>query len=89
MRLGFLVNDCVPMDTYMTRDPCENDMSITTAFTNFKYFLNESVLSFTTLNCQQARKRVRTDHEFTLIRRGNELQSKRHCISFYTEDRTG
>ena len=24
--LGFLVNDCVPMDTYMTSDPCENDM---------------------------------------------------------------
>jgi hypothetical protein len=26
--LGFPVNDCVPMDTYMARDPCENDMFI-------------------------------------------------------------
>jgi hypothetical protein len=24
--LGFPVNDCVPMNTYMTRDPCENYM---------------------------------------------------------------
>jgi hypothetical protein len=24
--LGFLVNNCVPMNTYMTRDPCENYM---------------------------------------------------------------
>jgi hypothetical protein len=31
-------------------------------------------LSFTILNCQQARKRIGTDHEFTLFRRGNELQ---------------
>jgi hypothetical protein len=31
-------------------------------------------LSFTTLNCQQARKRIGTDHEFTLFRRGNELK---------------
>jgi hypothetical protein len=23
---GFLVNDCVPMDTYMTRDSCDNYM---------------------------------------------------------------
>jgi hypothetical protein len=27
-------------------------------------------LSFTTLNCQQTRKRIGTDHEFTLFRRG-------------------
>jgi hypothetical protein len=30
-------------------------------------------LSFTTLNCQQARKRIGTDHEFALFRRGNKL----------------
>jgi hypothetical protein len=34
--LGFPVNDCVPMNTYMTRDPCENYM-----FTNSnKAFIN-------------------------------------------------
>jgi hypothetical protein len=27
--------------------------------------------------------------EFTLIRRGNELQSNKNCISFCIEDRTG
>ena len=42
------------------------------------------ILSFTTLNCQQGRKRIRTDHEFTLIRRGNKLQSKKYC--FLTKD---
>ena len=57
--LGFLVNDCVPMDAYMTRDPCENDMFTNSnkAFINFNNFKNKWVLSFTTLNCQQARKR--------------------------------
>ena len=52
--LGFPVNDCVPMDTYMTRDPCENDMFTNSkkAFINFKKKLNKRVLSFTTLNCQ-------------------------------------
>ena len=89
--LGFPFNDWVPMDTYMTRDPCENYMFTNSnkAFINFIFFLNKSVLSFTTLNCQQARKRIGTDHEFTLLRRGNELQGKKHCISFCTEDRTG
>jgi hypothetical protein len=24
--LGFLVDDCVPMDAYMTKDPCKNNM---------------------------------------------------------------
>jgi hypothetical protein len=38
-------------------------------------------LSFTTLNCQQARKRIWTNHEFTLIIWGSELQSKKHCRS--------
>ena len=53
--LGFLVNDCIPMDTYMTRDPCENDMFTNSnkAFINFNNFLNKRVLSFTTLNWQQ------------------------------------
>ena len=32
-------------------------------------------LSFTTPNCQHATKRIRTDHEFDFIRRGNELHS--------------
>ena len=51
--IGFLVDDCVPMDTYITRDPSENDIltyvygllknkdSITNsnkAFISFKYF---------------------------------------------------
>jgi hypothetical protein len=48
----------------------------------------EMSLSFTTLNCQKARKRIWTDHEFTLIRRDNELHSKKYCISLWTENRT-
>jgi hypothetical protein len=36
-------------------------------------FKIKGFLSFTVLNCQQVRKRGCTDHEFTLIRRGNEL----------------
>jgi len=59
------------------------------AFINFNYFYNERVLVFKTLNCQQARKKIQTDHKFTLTRRGNEPQSKQYCISFRTEDRTG
>jgi hypothetical protein len=88
--LGFLVNDCIPMDTYMTRDPCENDMFTNSnkAFINFNNFLNKRVMRFATLNCQQARKRIWADHEFTLIRRGNELQSNKYCIIFCTEDPT-
>ena len=75
----------------MTRDPCENYMfsNSNKAFINFNNFLNKSVLNFTTLNCQQERKRIGTDHEFTLFRRGNELQAKMYCINFYTEDQTG
>jgi hypothetical protein len=38
--LGFPVNDCVPMNTYMTRDPCENYMFTNSnkAFINFNNF---------------------------------------------------
>jgi hypothetical protein len=41
--LGFPVNDCVPMNTYMTRDPCENYMFTNSnkAFINFNNFLNK------------------------------------------------
>jgi hypothetical protein len=88
--LGFLVDDCAPMDTKITRNPCENNMLTNSdkAFYKFQLFLKWKGLSFTTLDCQQARKRIRTDHEFTFFRRGNELQSKKYCIRFCTEDRT-
>jgi len=46
-------------------------------------------MHFTILNCQQTRKRIRTDLKFTLIRRGNELHSKKYCVMFCNEDRTG
>ena len=70
MLLGLLVNDCVLMGTYMHMNPCEYDMFTNRkkAFINFNYFENERALSFTTLICHQVRKRIRTDHEFTLIR---------------------
>ena len=70
LALGLLVNDRVHMGTYMHRNPCEYDMFTNSnkAFINFNYFENERALSFTTLNCHQARKRIRTDHEITLIR---------------------
>ena len=40
--LGFLIDDCVLMDTYMSRDPCENDMftnSNKVFFYQFQLFL--------------------------------------------------
>ena len=64
-------------------------LPIETSFYKLQPFLNERALSFKTLSCQQARKRIWTDHEITLIRRCNELQSRKYCISFCTEDRTG
>jgi hypothetical protein len=38
-----------------------------------------------TFNFELTQKRIGTDHEFTLFRRGNELQGKKYCISFCTE----
>ena len=39
---------CVPMDTFMTRDPCEKYKFLDSnkAFINFKYLQNERVLDF-------------------------------------------
>ena len=39
---------CVPMDTFMTRDPCENYTFLDSnkAFINFKYLQNERILDF-------------------------------------------
>ena len=35
-------------------------------------------------NYQQERKRISTDHIFTVIRRGSEFYSKECCVSFCT-----
>ena len=39
--LGFLVDDCAPMDTKITRNPCENNMLTNSnkAFYKFQLFL--------------------------------------------------
>ena len=57
---SYATDDCVLMDTYMTRDPCQNDMFTNSnkAFINFNNFLNKRVYSFAILNCQKARKRL-------------------------------
>ena len=76
--LGFFLNKCVFKDTYMTRDPCEKDM-----FTN----INRRLINFT------LRKSFELYnfhyHEFTWIRRDNELQRKRYSNSFCANARTG
>ena len=76
--LDFLLNNCVCMDTYKTRDPCEKDM-----FTNLNRRLKNFTLrkSFGLYNFPY--------HEFTWIRRDNEHQRKRYWNSFCAEARTG
>jgi hypothetical protein len=40
------------------------------------------LLSFTTLNCQQARKRIGTDHEFTLFPENPPWLNPKRTFSF-------
>jgi hypothetical protein len=59
----FLVNDCIPMDLYYIginlKMTC---LPISTRLLQLQlFFLNEMVSGFTTLNSQQARKRIRTN----------------------------
>ena len=67
----------VSMDTYMTRDSCENDK----VFINFNYFQNKRALSFTTRNCQQARKRIRTDNELLSSEAATDFNARRIAVA--------
>jgi hypothetical protein len=58
--LGFLVKDCVPMDTYMTGDPCENYM-----FTNNK----KAFINFNNLVCTYVDKNERAAGGSTILAR--------------------
>jgi hypothetical protein len=63
------------MDTYITKDPCENDLLTDSkkAYINFKYFYKWKDLQLSIGNRQE---RIRTDDsELTFNRRGNIPQS--------------
>ena len=61
--LGFMVDNCVPMDTYMTRNPCANDMfpNRHKAFINFNYnvFLKWKGFEFYNSQLPKGKKRNR------------------------------
>ena len=86
--LGFLVDDCVPMDTYMAKHSCKNYMFTNNNRTFYKFVLSFKMKWFWVSQLLIANRQERQSWIYSHQKR-QWTSKQEYCISFCNEDRNG